>query len=363
MHEKLTADDLRFAPPDLPDAMLASFLKQQWGIEGHLKRLSGERDQNLRVRTPDGTQYVYKIASSIELPELVDFQVRALLHLEKADPELPVPRLHRSKRGNAVETLTDSVGNEHLVRLLSYVPGVPLGSRGTPALETITQIGALQGRMCKEFTGFHHPAEKHFMPWDILNDLVVSRILRTDYLTDGLAEACAPMLDRLAHDTLPRMHKLPQQIIHNDAHSGNVMVDPDNPSRVTGVIDFGDLVCRPIVVDLSTSLASLMERCPAPIPAAAALVLGFEKHLRVPDEQRELLYDAVLARAIMTVELLEFRVRNTAADAETRDVMLPGSKAGLWKILEIDDSRFLDAVRQPARALRDDRDRTRAMKR
>ena len=57
----------------------------------------------------------------------------------------------RSIRGNTIETLTDASGNDHAVRLLSYVPGVPLGSRGMPSLETIAEIGALQGRMCRAF--------------------------------------------------------------------------------------------------------------------------------------------------------------------------------------------------------------------
>jgi len=351
MHDALTADDLRFIPPALPHDLLAAFLRDYWNLEGEFKALSGERDQNLRVRTADGTQYVLKIASTFEDPALVDLQVQALLHLEKTDPGIPVPRMLRSIRGNTIETLTDASGNDHAVRLLSYVPGVPLGSRGMPSLETIAEIGALQGRMCRAFEDFCHNAGGHFMPWDILNDLVVSRTLRTDYLKDGLATRCAVVLARLENDTLPRMHELPQQIIHNDAHAGNIMVDTDNPSRVTGVIDFGDLVYRPIVVDLSTSLASLMERSPSPVRAAAALVHGFQRHMPIPIEQLELLYDATLARAIMTVQLFEFRVRNTDVDPGVVAVDLPNAKAGLRKLLRIDEARFLDAVQRPIEIL------------
>ena len=344
MHDELTADDLRFKPPKLSADILKPFLRKYWHIEGNFERLSGERDQNFRVTTADGTRFVYKIASSIEVPALVDFQIQALLHLEHADPDIPVPRIVRSVSGNAFETLLDDAGEAYAVRVLSYVPGVPVGSLDSPSLDTVEQIGALQGRVCRAFTGFDHDAATHFMPWDILNDLVISRSLRIDYLTDGLAELCAPSLVRLETDSLPRMHDLPHQVIHNDAHSWNVMCHADNPSTITGVIDFGDLVKRPLVVDLATSLVSVIEHSPTPLHASAALVSGFSKHMQVPAEQLELLYDAILARAIMTVQLIDFRVRNTDVEASVGAEELPEAKVGLRKLIAIDPAEFLDFV-------------------
>ena len=347
MHDVLTASDLRFAPPDLSDDILRPFLLERWGVEGEFKRLSGERDQNIRVKTGDGTLYVYKIASPLEDTSLVDFQVQALHHLERTNPNIPVPRMLPAKGGKFFETLQIANG-EYAVRLLSWVNGAPVSNFDAPLLDTITQIGALQGQMCEAFTGFEHEAGSHFMPWDILNGLVTSQYLRTNYLKNGLAEKCAAALDRLEMDTLPRMQKLPHQVIHNDAHFGNVICDPDNPTKITGVIDFGDLVCRPIVVDLATSLISVIDHSPTPIAAGVALVEGFEQHLAIPDEQIELLYDAVLARAILTVELLQFRIDETDSDPEIRDVELPDSLIGLDTILEIEPADFLTAIQHRA---------------
>jgi Ser/Thr protein kinase RdoA (MazF antagonist) len=342
--DELTAEDLRFKPPRLSEDILRPFLQKYWRIDGDLKRLSGERDQNFQVTTADGTQYVYKIASSIEVPELVDFQIQALLHLEKEDPEIRVPRIVHSDDGNAFETLADDRGESHAVRVLSYVPGVPVGSVSPPSLATVEQIGALQGRVCQAFTGFDHDAATHFMPWDIMNGLVISRNLRTDYLQDGLAEICEPSLERLEKESLPRMHALAHQVIHNDAHSWNVMCDPDDPSTITGVIDFGDMVKRPLVVDLATSLTSVIEHSQTPLQSSAALLRGFRKFMAISEVQLDLLYDAVLARAIMTVQLTEFRFRNTQADVSIGDEDLPEAKAGLLKLLAIDPAEFRDFV-------------------
>jgi len=71
----------------------------------------------------------------------------------------------------------------------------------------------------------------------------------------------------------------------------------------------------------------------------------------IPIEQLELLYDATLARAIMTVQLFEFRVRTTDVDPGVVAVDLPNAKAGLRKLLRIDEARFLDAVQRPIEIL------------
>lgn len=313
-------------------------------MAGKLQTLAGERDQNFRVSAEDGQQFVLKVASPLEDVALVDFQVSALLHLQRSDPDIPVPRVLPSVLKRAVETLTTSAGN-HAIRLLSWIDGAPMGDFDPPSLGTIAQIGVLQGRICRAFAGFEHPAGSHFMPWNILNGLVESDELRTEYLRDGLDERCAPVLQRLEAESLPRMRKFPTQIIHNDAHSGNVMCDPASPAKITGVIDFGDLIQGPLVVDLATSMTSILENGDTSLAAAAAVVSGFETCMNLPEDQRELLYDATLARAILTVQLLEFRVQNTPVNSALRDVDLPFVKRGLDSLLGVDPDEFLQAVR------------------
>ena len=348
----IRADDLRFTPPDLDESLLAPFLRNHWGIEGELRSLPGERDQNFRVTAADGCRYVLKIASPIEDLALVDFQIQALLYLEASDPGIPIPRVQRSYEGSVFETLTTDQG-DHPVRVLSWIDGVRLGDFAPPSHATIAQIGALQGRMCRAFLGFDHPGGSHFMPWDILNGLVVSESLQKHYLRGDLAKRCAPVLEHLSNVALPRMRELPHQIIHNDAHSGNVLCDPDDPTTITGVIDFGDLVRRPIVVDLATSLASIVETSETPISASAALVGGFVQYSNISPEELALVYDALLARAIMIVQLLQFRADNTDVDASLVEEDIPAVKQGLERALSMNRTEFHDALRD-AVSLRSD---------
>src|SRR3954453_15229560 len=62
------------------------------------KRLGGEIDQNVWVRTEDGSQYLFK-ASGGEVDEVLLWQQTVLSHLERAAPDIPVSRLVLTQSG------------------------------------------------------------------------------------------------------------------------------------------------------------------------------------------------------------------------------------------------------------------------
>src|SRR5688572_26613289 len=127
----LSAADLNFNPAGFPLGRLADFAREHWGVEGELTPLDGERDQNHRVITADGTSYVLKVSAAGESEGAVDFQVAALRHLERHAPDLPVPRIIASRTGTDLEWIAAADGARHMVRLLSWLPGAPL-SRNKP---------------------------------------------------------------------------------------------------------------------------------------------------------------------------------------------------------------------------------------
>ena len=341
MVKPLTPEDLRFTPPELPYDVVLDVVSEHWQITGEPSPLSGERDQNIRLRTADGSSYVVKVSSPVEDPMLADYQTRALQHVTAADATIPIPHVVASSTGESSQLLTLDSG-DHIVRVLTWVDGVPLGEFPPPDIGTAAQIGRLQGRMCKALADFSHPAATHFMPWDILNGLIESEQMIE--LLDPQRETCAEALRRLIDDSLPQMRALPHQVIHNDAHGYNLMCDPDEPARITGLIDFGDLAYRPLVVDLAVSLESLFERVDSPYEIASAVVGNFRAVLAIEDEQLELLLDAIIARAIMLVQLLEFQSGFVSHSEELREEGIPACRRGLERILALDPSKFLEAV-------------------
>lgn len=344
MRHELTPEELRFTPPELDEAAVAAFVELHWGLCGNYIRLAGERDQNFRLRLGDGSRFVVKIASRVEDPALVDYQVQALLHLARCDSGLPTPRIMPALDGRSICEFTTDAGESHAVRLLGWVPGVPLASMPVLPLDAVHETGRLQGRLCRAFAEFTHPAQHHFMPWDALNGIVESPALRHGYLPEPFEDRCAPVLERLENDSLPRMRSLPAQVIHNDAHRGNVLCSPDNPAEVSGLIDFGDLACRPVITDLATSLTSFIGHSEEPLRVAEKLLAGFRSVLAIDDAQLALLYDAVLTRAILTVQLLTYRIRHAGAPESVQTVDLAESIVNLDVALSIDPGQFLATV-------------------
>ncbi|MCP4391206.1 MAG: phosphotransferase [Gammaproteobacteria bacterium] len=342
-----SAKDLCFNPPTFEVSDLIDLLQRQYGIEGEFRELAGERDQNFQVSCTDGRRFVFKISSIDEDFSRVDLQIRALEHIRSADPELPVPRQVTASDGQLVSQMSDSKGNAYNARLLTYLDGTPMTELGAPGQQTIRSLGRMQARLCLALQGFSHPAATHFMPWDSMNGLVVSKTMCRDYLPPPLAKTCAPVLERLRQVVLPGLLQMPSQVIHNDVNMGNALVDPGQPEVISGVIDFGDLVKRPLVIDLASSLAMIIEYGAEVSPSAASLVAGFEALCPLPGNQRELLYDALCARAILSVQLVKYYRDNVLSTEKYDEDDYYRTISSLERILATDSRDFTSAI-QPS---------------
>jgi Ser/Thr protein kinase RdoA (MazF antagonist) len=99
--------------------------------------LSGsERDQNFYVQSKEGEcalmdsdlagkEFVVKISNAKEDKMETNFQTQALLHVMKVSPGFPLSRVEKTL-GGKVELELEFNGESNTVRLLSYLPGVPV---------------------------------------------------------------------------------------------------------------------------------------------------------------------------------------------------------------------------------------------
>ena len=98
----LEADPPRFTPEEV-----AAIAAELFGIDGEVRDLGSERDQTFLVG--DG---VLKISNTGEDPAILDLEARALEHIERVDPELPIARLKGAGEHQG-----------HFVRLFERMPG------------------------------------------------------------------------------------------------------------------------------------------------------------------------------------------------------------------------------------------------
>lgn len=335
-----------FTPPALSDTEVAAIAAERYGLTGTRERLRGERSHNTLLTTTDGSRFVLKVASHHEPVETIEFHAEALTHLERRAPKVPVARMRPGLDGELVPVIERS-GVQHAVRLVTFMPGQTFDDGQVVTLDGMGRIGALVGSLSSALADFEHPADAAFMPWDIANGLIVDDELWAG-LDDDARDLLVPARARLA-GALEAMAELPRQVIHNDAHVGNLLRVSRDSDLVTGVIDFGDLVRTVAVADLGVTGASLAPHQPDPVGALAAPVSGFHRRRPVSAAEARLIPDLVLCRLALSTLMTDHQIAHVPHIADAVADERPGVLAGLRRWLGLEPDRLIHAIQEAIR--------------
>jgi len=303
--EELVAPFDRMTP-----AEASAILDEHYGVvPSALERLDTERDDSFRVTTSRG-ELVLKVAHPHDNPRVIELQLAALEHAASADPGLPLQRIVRTDDGERAVNVT-TAGVPRVARVFEWMPGqLAQGHSPTPA--QLHASGVVLGRLSLALSTFEHPAAVRDLAWD-LPQLPVLRELPANPQT-------AEILERFDRLVLPALAKLPQQVIHNDFHPGNLLVDPASSDYVTGILDFGDVVYSARINDLAVALAYLTTGS-SPWVAAAPMIAGFDSVVDLLDGERAMLPHLVAGRLVQRVLLADLlaRGRDTSARQHQED--------------------------------------------
>jgi len=290
---------LTTAPPELSEAHAAELLREHYGLEGTLKLQYSERDQNFLVRTAAGTEYVLKIANSVEVAAITDLQIAALLYLEKSSPGVPVPQVIRTLDGGTRIRIAAQDGRSHTARVLSWLPGTLVEFEElTP--DTAANMGAALARLGNALREFEHPASDYPLLWDLKQ--VGKLVTLLDTVADmALRDVLRRQLEVFVTEIEPRLPDLRCQVIHNDLNPGNVLFNPDNTREVAGIIDFGDMIRSPLVVDVAVASAYLCTSGDAPFANVFEFVRGYHAVTPLLAEEFELLPYMITVRNLTSL--------------------------------------------------------------
>ena len=290
-----------------------------------LSRLSGERDDNFRVRTGAHPDWMLKIAHPREDPGVTAFQSAILEHLE--DCAVEVPELIRTRSGQAHEWITDGPASGRALRMTTFLAGSALrecvvGPTLAAALgRTIAELDAALSTLA-------HPGVQVELMWDLqqahrTRELVAGN---PDIDRDGILRAS---LDRFVADGLPRLNLLPKQVIHNDFNPDNVLIAQD---QAIGVLDFGDAVIAPRVVDLAVGAAYHVDPAPGAevLGTALELIAGYHRHTPLTVDEIGLLHELIVARVAVAISIASWRAARFPGN---NDYILRNT-ATAWKRLE-----------------------------
>lgn len=317
----LTAPD---AP--VPETWAAEMAALHWGKTGHLAPLAGERDRNFLLTEPGGAtatgpRWLLKASHPIEPPEVTDYQTQALLHLARHAPELPVQRLALTRQGAASVRVPAPDGRLRVLRLIGWREGLPMpqaprsAAQRASVADTLARVDRALAAMDPQGL---HPATGHALPWDIQRAHRVASLVQAmpDAARRHLAQTGLDHFSRLA---LPHLGALPRQPIHNDFNIHNLLVDPQQPSRLAAVLDFGDMVAAPRVNDLAVAAAYQLEPDAGPAQAldtVAAFAAAYHRQWPLTAAELDLLWPLVLARLVMVVAISGWRAQRQPDKAE-----------------------------------------------
>lgn len=290
----------QFAAPEIQE-----LLRQQYGIKGDLKPLTSERDQNMRVTTETGQQFVLKIANVTEHPVFADFQIKALTHLQGSVCGVTVPKIIPTRRGEAA-TLIAAGAAQHIVRLVSYVPGIPFADI-SPDVELARSLGECLARVGVALRDLRHPGDRRALLWDMQRASGLRGLIAHVDEPD-IQAAVGSCLDDFEKNALPCFKRLRTQVIHSDFNPGNVLVNAGDHSLVVGVIDFGDMVRAPLIVDVAIAASYLRSDGDNLLVLIAPFVAAYDSVVPLEPQEFELLYDLIRTRLTTTILLMRWRL-------------------------------------------------------
>src|SRR5262249_29338135 len=153
---------VRYELPSFTAQQTLDLLRTHFNLQGELKPLPSERDQNFHVKALDGNQYVVKIANSSERRDILDLQNAAMMHLATHAASLELPRPVTSVHQTQIVSV-----ESHFVRLLTYVPGTVFASWKPHSNELLESLGFAIGTISAGLQNFSHPAANRELKWDI----------------------------------------------------------------------------------------------------------------------------------------------------------------------------------------------------
>lgn len=335
--------DLFDAPTTkIPAEQAAALASELFGVTGTAEPLAGERDQNFHLRAKGGADYVFKIHASAEDPAVVEMQIGALQHLAKTNPAIAVPRVILSRSGTSAATV-DLGSGPQIARLLSYVPGVQMEGFRPLSAARLRSLGAQMALLDQALQGYEHPAASYILLWDVQHTAQMRPLL--PHIPDADIRALtARCLDRFEADVQPRLAGMRSQIIHNDCNPNNVLYDAAETERVSGFLDFGDMVRAPLVCELAVAAAYHLRDGDDPLSATRHMVGAYHAVVPLTTGELELLADLILARVVLRVTIACWRASLKPEEREERLAGYPGAARRLQQMAQVNSAEAARAL-------------------
>ena len=229
-------------------------------------------------------------------------------------------------------------GVRYPLRLVTWLPGVPVARVRPQSPELLRSWGGVLARLDAALADFEHPASETGFHWDLRTaSAIFEERVGSVKAKDRRALLRRRMADcekRLA----PLIPALRTQVVHGDANDYNVLanrVEETPPGgrygdrRVTGIIDFGDAMRTWLASEPAVAGAYAMLSKRDPVGALAQLVSGFHEEYPLGEEEIAAVFPLTGMRLCLSATMAAYQRAR-----EPGNEYLSISETHVWELLE-----------------------------
>ena len=275
---------------------MKNLLRKYYGIEAiEVKKLTGYDNVNYLVKTQENKYVLKTYKKDDELFDLVKAESEVLAHLSSPGND-HFPKPIKTHDGEYV-IKTELEGDEVVIRLLSYLEGMFFKDVDhTPELfQSFGTFMAKTDLQLQNITNYTIKARQ--FEWDIQHVNLNAPLIH-DILEPENRKIAAYFLQQFKEVVFPILPKLRKSVIHNDANDWNVLV---SNGKVSGIIDFGDLVYSPLINELAVTITYAIMEKDDPISWACYIVTAYHKIIPLEIHELDLLYYLIAAQLCISV--------------------------------------------------------------
>ncbi len=281
--------------PNFNNQSIQNILKKYYDTEGEIKSLVSFEDQNARISTKD-EKYVLKISNKKWSQKFVQMQTEVLDHLKKEAPELSFPSIINANNGKSTIFVEGFA-----VRLLTYLEGDLLTNiPRTP--ELYRDVGRFLGQFSKAMKSYSAPPNSDGSDklWKLDKVLACKEYL-PEVFDEDARDRIARLFEVYEKNIVPKLSSFRKAVIHGDANEQNFLINPADPKKITGLIDFGEMQYGCQINDLAITLAyGLLGENDIKM-ASKEIISGYEKEFPIEDKERKILYYLMAMRLVTNI--------------------------------------------------------------
>ena len=273
-----------------------SLLKKNWGIDGQISSLPSERDINFKISGK--ANYVLKIYPKVDstLKTRLNLQNKVLKFLEeKKINTSPFVVPTKSKK------LLINPSKGSIARLLTFHEGAAWGNKSEHSGEEIEQLGRLIATVDKNLNQLKISKEER----KSLNAPFIWNMLQAESLLSWSSKisdsnsrkVVEATISNFKKNILPRLKKMPMQVIHNDGNDYNII---ENGEKLV-LIDFGDMIYAPKIVGAAVAAAYVGLKSDDPVKQISQFIRGYHSVNPLSLEEISILIELVKVRLASSV--------------------------------------------------------------